>query len=87
MERGLGVGSGMNPPGRGGLEDRMFARDYEHIRCHRCDARLFDTDGLLAAPEDQRVGVLIKCWRCKAINVVYLAPAEADEEDVHYSEQ
>jgi len=47
---------------------------YSHIRCQWCDARLFDTNGALVEPEDNHVEVIAKCWRCRGVNALCLAP-------------
>jgi len=34
----------------------------KHIRCDKCNARLFDTSGVEV--EDTSLKIVIKCWRC-----------------------
>ena len=42
------------------------------VKCVWCEARLFDTNGVIAEPEALHAEIDIKCWRCKRVNVVYI---------------
>jgi len=46
---------------------------YSHIRCPLCDARMFDTTGLISERDNEHIEVLIKCYRCRQVNRVYLS--------------
>jgi len=59
--------------------------NLHRIRCDDCDARLFDTSGAIADESGDSIEVLVKCWRCKSLCVVYLAGPDAAVEGVlHY---
>jgi phage FluMu protein Com len=49
---------------------------YSQLRCEWCDARMFDTTGLISQRDDEHVEVKVKCYRCRHINRVYLAPGD-----------
>ena len=60
---------------------------FQHVRCDDCNARLFDTTGEIADGPEDGIEVLVKCWRCKSVCVVYLAGPDSDRESMLYLRQ
>ena len=61
--------------GVSGMETQSEEAGFESVRCSGCGARLMDTDGKKV--EYGGITVRIKCWRCKAVKLIWLRPDSA----------